>query len=35
MVTSNETKDVFFENELNKLSKKVQVISAKGLTMEL
>ena len=34
-VTSNKTKHVLVENELNKLSKKVKAISTKGLTKDL
>ena len=34
-VTSNKTKHVLVENELNELSKKVKVISTQGLTKEL
>ena len=34
-VTSNKTKHVLVENELNKLSKKVYTISTKGLTKDL
>ena len=34
-VSSNKTKHVLVENELNKLSKKVKAISTKGLTKDL
>ena len=34
-VTSNKTKHVLVENELNELSKKADVISTKGLTKNL
>ena len=33
--TSNETKNVLVENELNELSKKVEAISAKARTKDL
>ena len=34
-VTLNETKHVLVENELNKVSEKIKVISTKGLTKDL
>ena len=34
-VTSNKTKHVLVENELNELSKKADAISTKGLTKNL
>ena len=34
-ITSDKTKHVLFENELNELSKKVKLISTKGLTKAL
>ena len=34
-VTSNKTKHVFVENELNELLKKIEVTSTKGLTKHL
>ena len=34
-ITSNKTKHVLLENELNKLSEKVIAISTKGLTKDL
>ena len=34
-INSNKTKHVLAENELNELSKKVEAISAKGLTKDL
>ena len=34
-VTSNKTKHVLIENEANKLPKKVEAVSQKGLTKDL